>query len=96
MIQPSIDALFRARGAGRDKRNNITNVLSNLKSVIFDGIYLNYEDVTKSRTTDTPKTKESDMPNLESEESAEQRRNQPGRGLKVLTRNQMLSRLPIS
>ena len=52
--------------------------------------------MTKSHTTDTPKTKESDMTNLESEESAEQRRNQPGRGLKVLTRNQMLSRLPIS
>ena len=52
--------------------------------------------MTKSHTTDTPKTKESDMPNLESEESVAQRRNQPGRGLKVLTPNQMLSRLPIS
>ena len=34
------------------------------------------------------------MPELESEESAEQRRNQ--QGLKILTPNQMLSRLPIS
>ena len=33
---------------------------------------------------------------LESEESAAQRRNQPGRGLKILTPNQMVSRLPIS
>ena len=33
---------------------------------------------------------------LESEESAAQKRNQPGRGLKILTPNQMLSRLPIS
>ena len=32
---------------------------------------------------------------LESEESAAQRRNQPG-GLKILTLNQMLCRLPIS
>ena len=31
------------------------------------------------------------MPELESEESAEQRRNQPGKGRKILTPNQMLS-----
>ena len=36
------------------------------------------------------------MPELESEESAAQRRNQQGKGLKILTPNQMLSRLPIS
>ena len=36
------------------------------------------------------------MPELESEESAAQRRNQTGQGLKILTPNQMLSRLPIS
>ena len=36
------------------------------------------------------------MLELESEESAEQRRNQQGKGLKILTLNQMLSRLPIS
>ena len=37
-----------------------------------------------------------DMPELESEESAEERRNQQGKGLKILTSSQMLSRLPIS
>ena len=36
------------------------------------------------------------MPELESEESAAERRNQQGKGLKILTPNQMLSRLPIS
>ena len=36
------------------------------------------------------------MPELESEASSEQRRNQQGKGLKILTPNQMLSRLPIS
>ena len=36
------------------------------------------------------------MHDLESEESAAQRRNQQGKGLKILTPNQMLSRLPIS
>ena len=37
-----------------------------------------------------------DMPDLESEQSAEQRRKQKGQGLKILTPQQMLSRLPIS
>ena len=36
------------------------------------------------------------MPDLESEESAEQRKNQRGEGLQILTPNQMLSRLPIT
>ena len=39
---------------------------------------------------------EEDIPDLESEESAEQRRNQSARGLKILTPQRMLSRLPIS
>ena len=37
-----------------------------------------------------------DMPELENEESAEQRRNEREQGLKILTPQQMLSRLPIS
>ena len=36
------------------------------------------------------------MPDLESEESNAQRRNQQGKGLTILTPNQMLSRLSIS
>ena len=36
------------------------------------------------------------MPELESEESAAERRNQPGQGLKILIPDQMLSRLPIT
>ena len=36
------------------------------------------------------------MPELESEKSAEQRRKHKGRGLKILTPQQMLRRLPIS
>ena len=37
-----------------------------------------------------------DMPELEIEESAAERRNQPGQGLKILIPDQMLSRLPIT
>ena len=36
------------------------------------------------------------MPDLESEGSTEQRRNQERQGLKILTPNQMLNRLPIT
>ena len=36
------------------------------------------------------------MPDLESEESAEQGKNRKGQGLKILTPNQMLSRLPVT
>ena len=36
------------------------------------------------------------MPELESEEYAAERRNQPGKCIKILTPNQMVSRLPIS
>ena len=36
------------------------------------------------------------MPDLEREESAEQRRKHKGSGLKILSPDQMLSRLPIS
>ena len=49
--------------------------------------------VTRQRSDDLIDV---EMPDLESEESAEQRRNQRGQGLKILTSNQMLSRLPIS
>ena len=37
-----------------------------------------------------------DMLNLETEKSAAEKRNQQGQGLKKLTPNQMLSRLPIT
>ena len=36
------------------------------------------------------------MPDLETEESAKQRRKHEGHGLKILTPKQILSRLPIS
>ena len=36
------------------------------------------------------------MPDLESEESAEKRRKQKGQSLKILTLEQMLSKLPIT
>ena len=53
------------------------------------------------KTDEQPDTKDeqpdtTDMPELESEESAEQRRNHQRKGVKILTPNQMLSRLSIT
>ena len=39
---------------------------------------------------------DTNMPDLESEQSAAERRKEKGQGLNILTPNQMLSRLPIS
>ena len=48
----------------------------------------------KKQMNNQPDT--TNMPEFESEESAEQRRNQKGKGLKILMPNEMLSRLTIS
>ena len=45
---------------------------------------------------DDEKPDTTDTPDLESKESAEQRREHKGQGLKILTLEQMLSKLPIS
>ena len=51
-------------------------------------------EIIRTKFDEQPDT--TDMPELESEESAAERRNQPGKGLKILTPDQMLSRLPIT
>ena len=51
----------------------------------------NKTDETGDKQLDT-----TDMPDLETEESAEQRRKHKGHGLEILTPQKMLSRLPIS
>ena len=50
------------------------------------------KEIPKPKKSD----KQLDMPELESEKSAVERRNQQGQGLKILTPDQMLSRLPIN
>ena len=49
---------------------------------------------SNKKSAELPDT--TDMPELESEESAAERRNQQGQGLKILTPDQMLNRLPIT
>ena len=62
-----------------------------------DGILEVFEeklDREKQESDEQPDT--TNMPELESEESAEQNKKQRGVGLKILTPSQMLSRLPIT
>ena len=54
------------------------------------------EKSDKEKQESNEKLDTTDMPGLESEESAAERRNQQGKGLKILTSDQMLSRLPIT
>ena len=58
---------------------------------------LNYlGEIFNESKTDDEQPDTTNMPELESEESAAQRRNPQGKGLKILIPNQMLSRLPIT
>ena len=74
----------------RDLKNDIKNMSENeVKSRNLD---LLAGLVEKILDTNKPLN----MPELETEESAEKRRNQQGQGSKILTPQQMLCRLPIS
>ena len=54
------------------------------------------EEIFNGPKTDNEQIDFTNIPDLESEESAAERRNQQEQGLTILTPNQMLSRLPIS
>ena len=57
-------------------------------------IFKEKSDKEKQETDEQPDT--TDMSELKCEESVAERRNQPGKGLKILTPDQMLRRLPIT
>ena len=66
-------------------QKNMINILSLLKEI---------SKFNDKETDEQPDT--TNIPELQREESTAQRRNQQGQGLKILTPNQMLSRLPIA
>ena len=88
LIKPDTDVLKKSKGKSKNIRSCILNVLENIESSLFEGYYLNHKNLPEE-------SNETDMAELESEESAAQRRNIIGQGLKILTPNQMLSRLAI-
>ena len=80
-----------------------TKIFYTIKNVIINAFkkdvfpYIDGFQVKKETDEDTDEEIDTTiMAELESEESAAERRNQQGKGIKILTPNQMLSRLPIS
>ena len=98
-IGDDINAIFKSRTT--KARTCMIDILKQFREISVEP----ETDGEQPDTTDMPdlKSKESteqpgttDMPDLESEESAEQRQNQERQGIKILTPDQVLSRLPIS
>ena len=49
LIKEDISALEKRKDIGKDKRENILNILRNLESV-FTGAYLHYDNASKSKS----------------------------------------------
>ena len=57
MVAPDITALEKSRSKGKDRRNNILNVLKNL-DLVCTGVYVNYSDKpSESEESITERTK---------------------------------------
>ena len=78
------------------KRSGNRPTMINLYNDFMQIFGPDYTDKVDNKTNDNEQSDTTDMSDIESEESPEQRRNQKGQRLKLLTANQMLSRLPIS
>ena len=75
------------------KTQNFRKIRQFLNRKVINGLKKILEPSNK-KSVEQPDT--TDMPELESEESKAERRNQQGQGLKILTQDQMVSRLPIT
>ena len=85
------------RTKNTEPRREMIDIFTQVREILVGPkIYVDADDEDGDETDDNEQPDTTDMPDLESEESAEQRRNQNGQGLKILTPNQMLSRLPIT
>ena len=90
---------------GREFKNRYNDIVDDVETIVNKPIITRNQEkiveimsllkeILKAKSNEQLDTK--DMPELESEESAAERRNQQGKGLKILTSDQMLSRLPIT
>ena len=94
----------------KDNALNFGNMREEIISAFKEGIFPYIDGIQVEKETDEETDKETDeksmpeneeidtknMPELESKESTAQGKEQKAKGLKILTPNQMLSRLPIS
>ena len=98
MLDKSLKDLGNGILDGREFKNRYNDIADDAEVLVNKSpltksqyIILLLKEIWSDRQPNT-----TDMPELESEESAAERRNQPGQGLKILTPDQMLSRLPIT
>ena len=47
LIKPDVEVLSHVKGKGENKRNSILNILNNIESSLFEGVYYHYKDVSK-------------------------------------------------
>ena len=47
MIKAGVDVLKQVKGKGRNKRNNILNILNNIELSLFEVLYYHYKDLSK-------------------------------------------------
>ena len=47
LMKSDVDALKHVKGKGKIKRDNILNILNNVESSLFEGVYYHYKDVPK-------------------------------------------------
>ena len=91
---------------GREFKNSYNNIANDVEAIVNKSLLtrsqnkmleslLLLKEILKPKKSDE-QSDTTDMPELESEESAAERRKQQGQGLKILTPDQMLSRLPIT
>ena len=90
---------------GHEFKNRYNNIANDVEAIVNKPLITRNEEkiveimsllkeILKTKSDEKPNI--TDMSELESEESPAKRRNQQGQGLNILTRNQMLSRLPIT
>ena len=98
MLDKSLKDLGNGILDGREFKNRYNDIADDAEVLVNKSpltksqyIILLLKEIWSDRQPNT-----TDMPELESEESAAERRNQPGQGLKILTPDQMLCRLPIT
>ena len=89
--QNAIDSLFRN---GFIRSLDYQNTVKLEQKPGFEESVAERTKIRRQKKSDDKHT--TDMPELESEESAAQGKEQKAKGLKILTPSQMLSRLPIS
>ena len=92
---------------GRDYKERQNNIFKDVEATINKPMIIKHKKVAKimslvkeilnpSNNKSDEQPDNPDMSELEIEESAAERRNQQGQGLKILTPDQMLNRLPIT